>query len=235
MPSPSLPSHCPQITLWQSTALPPSLQNGELHLWKLDDPDRPPPAADLQLLSPSERERAQGMGNPAIRDSYIHNRRAMRLLFGGYLGIEPGAVQYAQGPHGKPYIDLLGTMLQFNLTHCGRLSLLAVTRGLAVGLDAEKVRERRGMEAIAERMFDPQQLRHLGSLPERQRLHQFYHYWTTMEAVVKARGGGLFDGHSRELAPLPHTCFTPHPGFQACLAVDGPCPPISEWKTLLYP
>ena len=48
------------------------------------------------------------------------------------------------------------------------------------------------------------------------------------------RGGGLFDGCSRELAAMPHACFISHPGFQACVVVDGPCPPLGEWRTLLF-
>lgn len=232
-PTIELPSHCPKIAAWQPASMPPSLREGELHLWKLDDPELPQPAPDPQLLSPSERKRALSIQNPTVRRTFVYSRWAMRRILGGYLGIDPGDVRFAQGPHGKPYIDEQGTTLRFNLTHSERLCLLAVTRNMEVGLDTERIRERRGMEAIAKRMFDAQRLRHLTSLPEQERLRTFYLFWTWMEAVVKAPGGGLFDGHRRELASIPHACFIPHPGFQACVAVEGPCPPISEWRTLL--
>ena len=101
-------------------------------------------------------------------------------------------------------------------------------------MDTEKIRERRGIEAIAARMFPAEWVRHLTSLPEQKRLHQFYLFWTWMEAMVKARGGGLFGRHFREPADMSHICFVPHPGFQACVAAGGCCPPISDWRTLLF-
>jgi 4'-phosphopantetheinyl transferase len=225
---------CPEITAWQPAPTPPPLEDGELHLWKLDAPENPPPAPDQQPLSSQERERASEIRNPDVRNTFIHSRCATRRILGGYLGIEPGALRFAYGPLGKPHIDHSGAALKFNLTHSGRLCLLAVMRNLEVGLDTERVRERRGMEAIAVRMFDAERVRYLASLPEQQRQRMFYLYWSRMEAVVKARGGGLFDGHSLESAVMPHACFIPHPGFQACVAVDGPCPPPGGWRTLLF-
>lgn len=232
--SPEFHPDCPEITAWQPAPMPPPLGDGELHLWRLDDPENPPPTPDQQPLSTRERERAAGIRNPAARDTFLHSRCATRRILGGYLGIDPGDIRFAYGPHGKPYIDNSGATLKFNLTHSDRLCLLAVTRNLEVGLDTERIRRRRGMDRIAARMFDEERVRHLASLPEQQRLSMFYVYWTWMEAVVKARGGGLFDGCSRELAAIPHACFISHPGFQACVVVDGPCPPLGEWRTLLF-
>ncbi len=225
---------CSEITEWQPASVPPALANGELHLWKLGDPENPSPAPGQRPLSSRERERAAGIRNRAIRDTFLHSRYAMRCILGGYLGIDPGDIRFTYGPHGKPYLDNSGTTIQLNLTHSDGLCLLAVTRDLEMGLDTERVKARRGMDRIAARMFDSERVRHLASLPEQPRLRMFHVYWTWMEAVVKARGGRLFDGRSRELADMPHACFIPVPGFQACVAVDGPCPPLGDWRTLLF-
>lgn len=233
-PAPEFPPHCPEITAWQSASVPPPLAEGELHLWKLDDPEDPPPPPDQRPLSSRERERAAGIRNPAARGTFLYSRCATRRILGGYLGIDPGAIHFTYGPHGKPRLDNAGATVEFNLTHSDRLSLLAVTRNLEVGLDTERVKARRGLDGIAARMFAPEQVRLLASLPEQQRLTMFHLYWTRMEAVVKARGGRLFDGRSRELAAMHHACFIPRPGFHACVAVDGHCPPLGEWRTLLF-
>jgi len=240
MPSPTpstmqeTSAHCPEIIAWEPAAAAPPLDRGELHLWLLDAPNHPRPAADRSTLSAAERERAEAFLHSGARDTYLHSRLAMRHILGGYQGMDPAAVRFDSGPHGKPYLGISGTDLRFNLTHCGRLCLLAVTRGLEVGLDAEQIRERRGMEGIAARMFQARQLEELKSLPERERLPLFYLYWTRMEAMVKARGGGLFADDARKLPALPHVCFIPHPGFQACVATDGPCPSAGEWRTLMF-
>jgi 4'-phosphopantetheinyl transferase len=232
--APENPFHCPEITAWEPAAASPALALGELHLWLLDTPNRPRPDTDPGALSSAERERARTFRHPDARDTYVHSRRAMRHILGGYLDMDPRDVRFRSGPHGKPYLDITGTDLRFNLTHSGRLCLLAVTRGPELGLDAEQIRERRGMEAIAARMFDDRQLRRLMSLPERERAPLFYFYWTRMEAMVKARGSGVFAGGIRMPPDMSHACFIPHPGFQACLAVDGLCPPVGDWRSLLF-
>ena len=204
MSSPSLEStlHCLEITAWQNALLPPPLLAGELHLWKLDDPERPPTSPQPDSLSSAERKRAQNFRNPQAHDTFVQSRRAMRHILGGYLGIEPGEVRFAEGPHGKPCIGNPGARLQFNLTHSGRLCLLAVTSGVAVGVDTEQIRERRSLLAIAERMFDPEWVQQLRSLPEPQLLRRFYGYWTWMEAVV-AQGTAAFVSMSRPFIREP--------------------------------
>lgn len=226
--------HCSNIIEWRPVSVPPALADGELHLWKLDSPENQLPAPDLQPLSCRERERAEGIRNPTTRNIFLHSRYAMRRILGGYLGIDPGDIRFVYGPHGKPYLDHFGAKIKLNLTHCDRLCLLAVTRNLEVGLDTESIKARHGMDRIAARMFDSDRVQHLASLPEQQRLRMFHVYWTWTEAVVKARGGSLFDGRSRELAAMSHAFFIPLRGFQACVAVDGSCPPIGDWQTLLF-
>ena len=60
-----------------------------------------------------------------------------------YLGLDPRALEFSRGEHGKPMLATPGTgPLQFNLSHSGDLALYAVSDAGAVGIDVE-VRRRR--------------------------------------------------------------------------------------------
>jgi len=222
------------ITTWRPVTAAPPLGDGELHLWRLDmDGDTPQQEVE-ELLSASERSRAKTVNNPEARRTYTRARAAKRRILGGYLGIPPDRLQLSAGPRGKPYIAAPDTDIYFNLTHSGGLALLAVMRGREVGLDAERVRPRRGLLRIARRMFGPEQAESLDALPREEQQRQFHVHWTRLEAGVKALGGGLFDPDSRDDSGLNFASFVPLPGYQACMATPGECPAPGGWLTLTY-
>ena len=114
----------------------------------------------------------------------------LRELLAGYLGCAPGDVELEAGPQGKPRLrDPAGP--RFSVTHSGLRALVAVTREREVGIDLERVRERRNVEALARRWFSERERRHVDARPESDRLAAFYRVWTLKEACVKANGAGL--------------------------------------------
>jgi len=224
----------PLIPNWLVVEDIPPLEAGRIHLWRLDL-DGDTPGADVwSLLSPKEQERAQAINHPPARRTYERARAAKRRILAGYLGIEPEALALAIGPRGKPYIDAPAGNLQFNLTHSADLALLAVTRGNEIGLDAEQVRPRKGLLRIARRMFGSDQAEALRDLEEAEQLRRFHVLWTRLEAGVKCHGGGLFDGEAHQEQGISLTSFVPLAGYQACVAVPGECPDLSDWRTLTY-
>src|SRR5436190_145117 len=74
----------------------------------------------------------------ADRERFCKSRLLVRCVLGRYLDLDPKAVVFVQGLNGKPLIDdLRGSGIQFNLTHCQSVALIAVTVGQSIGIDVE--------------------------------------------------------------------------------------------------
>ena len=67
----------------------------------------------------------------------------------------------------------------------------AVTRGVEVGIDIERMDPRFASEQIPEQFFSPREVAQLRALPEDQQTAAFFRCWTRKEAYIKARGLGL--------------------------------------------
>ncbi len=220
---------------WRQASMPPPLVGHGLHLWRLPLPDAAQDEQALALLSVPELTRAQTIRNPAAHRRFIHARADMRRILAAYLGLDPGQLTLDAGPKGKPHITAPETDLRFNLSHSGKLAMLAVLRGREVGLDLEQVRPRRGLEAIANRMFDRHAAMLIRELPEQERLHRFHLEWTRLEAGVKALGSGLFNPQQQHAGDMAYAHFVPQPGYLACLALRGEMPLTGDWLGLECP
>jgi 4'-phosphopantetheinyl transferase len=111
-----------------------------------------------------------------------------------------------------------------------------VTRWQRVGVDVERVRPLREMEAIAERMFRLREWRGLRRLPARRRQQGFFVCWTRMEAYGKALGDGIAgalarqaEGDAAESGRWSLEVFVPDPGYVAAVAVEGRMPRL-VWR-----
>ena len=144
------------------------------------------------LLSPEEIQRADQFHFENGRRRFIRARAAMRRILGGYIGIAPRKIAFSYGAVGKPELaaGLEKFGIRFNLSHSGELALLAVTRGLAVGVDVELVNPEFAGREIAERCFSANEARYLLALPVGDRADAFFSIWTRKEAYIKALGAG---------------------------------------------
>jgi 4'-phosphopantetheinyl transferase len=175
----------------------------EVHVWSLALDTPPLPAARLAgLLAGDERERAQRFRSELDRTRYVAGRGQLRVLLGGYLGLDPGAVAFSYGEHGKPAVRSRG--LDFNMARSGGLAVVAVTAGLPVGIDVERVRAGVADASVAEHFFSPDELAALRRLPGAARDRAFLACWTRKEAFLKGRGSGVsvpLDAFCVSLAP----------------------------------
>ena len=173
---------------------PPSgrleLLSGGAHLW-VADPDRPPPADLLAVLSPGERERAGRMGHRPAADRFAHCRSLLRLLLAGYRDEPPAAVPLTVSPDGKP--EVAGGP-HFNLSHTAGRLLIAVATG-PVGVDVEPVRPVPAADDLVRRWFHPAEVEQYFALSADRRPAAFRRGWTCKEALLKGIGCG-----ARELA-----------------------------------
>jgi 4'-phosphopantetheinyl transferase len=87
--------------------------------------------------------------------------------------------------------------LGFNVSHSGELALVAVTAGVAVGVDVEAVRGMEDALRISERFFSAAERVVLAACPAAERDAAFFRCWTRKEAYVKAVGDGIALGLDR--------------------------------------
>lgn len=166
----------------------------EIHLWRTDlDELRADSGILFRALSPSEQERARRFVFEEHRWRYLAARAWLRSVLGAYLNLSPHAVRLAANVHGKPCLsaEVNRAGLQFNLSHCGRLALLAVTAGREVGVDLQGALRNDAWSAIAERFCTPDEWEFIQALPPAIRTPAFAEIWTRKEAAGKAVGEGL--------------------------------------------
>lgn len=143
-----------------------------------------------------------------LRDDEIHvwrldyqsqQRRAPLLkVLGAYLGVDEQQVVLTHGEYGRPALAAPHDQsLGFNWTHSGSHALIAVGRGIAPGIDIERLRARPRALEIAARYFSQDEAAVLAALPDHVRPTAFLELWTAKEAVLKALGRGLAFGLDR--------------------------------------
>jgi 4'-phosphopantetheinyl transferase len=167
-------------------------------VWAVDltvDPEAPGPEGAEAALSQDERARGDRFRRSVHRRRFRASRIALRRLLSLYSGVAPGDLVFEYGPLGKP--GLAGRPLQFNLAHTEDLALVAVTREGPVGVDVERIRPSPSLPRLVRRVLSPAERRRLEALPEAQRPGAFYLAWTRKEALIKARGDGVFTGLGR--------------------------------------
>lgn len=218
---------------WQPVTTIPILQPQSLHLWYMDltmyTQATSTIAAMLQpvtICSAAELAQAAMLKN---KQQFLYSRALRRYVLAGYLGMDANLLQFNTGPQGKPYLAWPATNLCFSISHAANICVLAVYRGLEIGLDIEVIRPRYGIASIARRMFASAVSVQLTTVVgEEARLVWFYKHWTHLEASVKARGESLFHLQTRH-AIYPGINFIPAPGFRGCIAAANALPPRRQW------
>jgi 4'-phosphopantetheinyl transferase len=140
-----------------------------------------------------------------IRYDRVRKREPLLALLGAYLGLSADAVRLTEGEHGRPeLVAPWHARLQFNWSHTTDAALIAVARGLAPGVDIERVRPRARSMELAGRFFHPDETAALAALDIAERERAFLQLWTAKEATLKAMGRGIAFGlHRLRLTVAP--------------------------------
>lgn len=178
----------------------------------------PDSLGDPALLDPAEQEVYAKRGR-----AYLLERSLLKREIAHRLDMDAHTVRLTIGPHGKPVFP----GIHFNLSHSGGLLCLAF-HDSPVGVDIERVRPRRSLAALAERIMCPEQREafHSRGCP----VEEFYACWSAAEALVKHAGSTVW--HAREFAFLYRAgriipqkegmpavdLFTPAEGFAGAIA-----------------
>jgi 4'-phosphopantetheinyl transferase len=138
-----------------TTIAPEAIETDSQRLTELDAAVRPIPApapfelwwvdlrhdglrADLGALSSQERARAARFVFDHHRARYVAAHSALRRLISAYAGIEPTAIDFDEGPFGKP--QLKNAVCSFNLSHSDDIAVVALAPQGEVGVDVEMLR-----------------------------------------------------------------------------------------------
>jgi 4'-phosphopantetheinyl transferase len=219
--------------------------NKEVHLWwGTDEVSGEQVSLLSQLLSETERIRADRYHFPIDRRRFIVRHGALRILIGRYLSIGPKQIKYHVNRYGKPFIENSSQeiSLLFNLSYSNQMVLYAFTRGRRIGVDIEFMKSIPDMDAVAHNLFSSKEKAEISALPACQRQEAFYKCWTQKESFVKALGDGLSrrldqfdvsvkpetpaelkstDWDQYEAARWSLKTLTLVPGYTASLAVEG--------------
>jgi 4'-phosphopantetheinyl transferase len=169
------------------------LPENQVDVWQIHLEAQPDEVEHYRrLLAPDEIERADRFHFEKHRRRFTLGRAAMRQVLGGYINTDPHDVVFSYGRSGKP--ALAGSeerSIQFNLSHSEDVALLAVARGLALGIDIEFINPEFATEAIARMFFSRSETECLIALQPRERAEAFFCCWTRKESYIKALGDGL--------------------------------------------
>ena len=177
--------------------LPPShlsLDGHQVHVWRaiLSQPEQTR-ARLLSLLSPDETRRMARFLSQGHQHRFGTGRGIVRDILARYLQAEPGSLEFAYAEKGKPRLNSLSS-IHFNAAHTGDFLLVAVTLASEIGVDIERLRQMKDMDAIARRFFTPREYAAFRQVKEESRRESFFLCWTRKEAVLKAVGAGIPSG-----------------------------------------
>ncbi len=168
----------------------------EVEVWSVDlGRERP---EHVRLLSASERKRRAGLRREADRTRFTLGSVLAKVAVGRRLGFAPERVvidrtcDHCGRQHGRP--TLPGCSLALSISHSADRVLFALTEGVPVGVDVERVRADIDPAGLAQRVLAPGEAARSAA--------EFFRYWVRKEAMVKATGDGL-------RAPMSDLTVTP--------------------------
>lgn len=187
---------------WQPslrTMITPRINQGELHVWWANLRDFDSDVYALQgILSPRERAKAARFRFLLNKKNHIISRGILRTLLGSYVAQSPSDLNFTTGEHGKLELrrDSRGAAIHFNLSHSGDVALYAITCDCPIGVDVEYIRPIPHYERIVLEYFSQSEADVLIGLPVKRQAGRFFNLWTRKEALLKAMGKGLGNGHA---------------------------------------
>jgi len=167
----------------------------EVSVWAytLDEPDAVV-GTWSRFLAPEEMARADRFLRREDRGRWIVARAVLRHVLSRCCGVHPVGITFRYGPEGKPALALPGGTpepITFNLAHSQGRALLAVARGIAIGVDLEQLRENFDPLPIAHRFFYGSERAAIVAAPVTRQRAAFFRHWVAKESVLKAQGIGL--------------------------------------------
>ncbi|WP_147339520.1 4'-phosphopantetheinyl transferase family protein [Actinomadura spongiicola] len=200
---------------------------------------RPTDTPDMRaLLTDEERDRYDRFLRPADKARFVTGRFLARTALAEATGLDAATIRFTTdcphcgGTHGKPRV--LGSGVDFSLSHSGDRVVVVLAEGVEVGVDVEQENDR-DVDRLAEAVLAVPERAALAAMDDRRR--GFHRYWTRKEALLKATGHGLaapmtaihvsapgepaevvaWDGEAA-VSPVRLADLDPGPGYAAAVA-----------------
>lgn len=143
----------------------------------------------LGILTKAERQRADRILDPLRGRQVARRRIILRRILGQALGLPADRLDFTTNADGKP--ELANHPMRFNLSASDGWIAVALSDGVDIGIDIERLRTIADSADMAERFFALPEAGPLSALPEPARSAAFLRCWTRKEAVTKALGHGM--------------------------------------------
>ncbi len=224
-------SHSEIQHLWIPPGTQPSLSANEVHVWSASLSINPLTLDAMRnVLSTDELLRCERSPLISEQNRFIAGRGSLRHILADYLDTDPGAVQFAYGHAGKPFLTNASHDINFNISHSGDLALIAVSVGREIGVDVELMSELPEMTEIAHRFFADRARAEFLSTPPVDRVQVFYKCWTEKESISKCTGQGITEEYPLPVDDITITRLSPALGYAASLAVSGSPLNVRTWR-----
>ena len=145
-------------------------------------------------LSKDEQERAVRFIRQEDHVRFVLAHGGLRAVLGRYLERDPDVIKLDRSERGKPFVrkERRGqSAITFNLSHAHGRALIAISKGLEIGVDLERIRSEVEVEKLSQRYFAAAEHATIMQLTQEQRAAKFFRLWVAKEAVLKAQGIGL--------------------------------------------
>jgi 4'-phosphopantetheinyl transferase len=150
--------------------------------------------AQLEVaLSPSDQEKAARFRFPDDRTRFLAGRALLAKMLDHFVDPQADLTQLTVTEAGRPILPTPAGV-EFSISHAGELVMVALATGTRVGVDVERTERPLDFEGLARRIFNDRDLHAFLELPPDERVNAFFRAWTGKEAILKARGVGLFGG-----------------------------------------
>jgi 4'-phosphopantetheinyl transferase len=191
----------------------PRLHAGFCQLWWASTS-----AADehlLDLLDEEERHRHARFLRAEDRALFLVSHALTRIVAGHHVAIAPRAVRYAcrVAMYEKPRFGDPASELRFSISHSGARVVVAISRGVTLGVDVERVGATGPDASMIGSVLCPTERHAFMAMPSPAHPWAFCRYWTRKEAVLKATGDGL------EVSPV-----------RIAVTAPGTAPALVRWS-----
>jgi len=182
-----------------------------------------------QYLSDDEKQRAARYRFDKHRHRFITGRGTIREILADLGKCPPQEISFELNRFGKPALcgPESSRHIQFNASSSAMMGAIAISDGIALGLDIEKMKPAKGVDndVIVKNEFTRDEYDWYIKHRDSERVRIFFEFWTCKEAYLKALGIGLsgkLDSFSIDLTgQQPAVSYTDlEPGEQSKLSLQ---------------
>jgi len=168
----------------------PLLTSDEIHIWQVSTIVSPDEIVEYKnVLSENELAKVTFFEFKQVQNSFVISQGALRMLLSGYLEIPAKSVKLGRRSKGKPY-SIDNPTLFFNMSHSGKLVVIAFSLKGELGIDVEQIRPLPDLDDMIARNFTPREIKFINAQPD-EKINRFFRFWTIKESYLKAIGEGM--------------------------------------------